>query len=976
MPRFNRFVTRCGALASMSLGSMLFVWFAWTAIARAPRAAAAQSAASSASAAPAASTASAARPDSTPRAPRVLRTDDLKALAWRSVGPANMGGRVADIALAPGNSKTFYVGFGTSGLFKTENAGTTFSPLFDKEETASIGSVVVADAPADWPGWKDEPVDSAEAAAPKPAKAKDAPKGKTASKSTADERIEKGKAKIVWVGTGEGNGRNSSSWGRGVYRSVDGGGSFKKVGLANAHDIPRLAVDPRNPDVCYAAALGHLWGPNAERGVYKTADGGKTWKAVLQIDENTGACDVILDPSDSKIVYAAMYMRRRSAHSYMSGGPEGGIYRSRDAGATWTKLAGGLPAQTGRIGVDIYRKDPRVVYAVIESDEGGHGISPWDERSRAGGVFRSDDRGDTWTRLSVRAPRAFYYSKIRVNPNDDQRVYVLGFALYVSDDGGRNFRASGARKPHCDLHAFTIDPADPDHIVMGSDGGVYVSWDGAKTWDFLNHLAVGEFYNIGLDMSDPYRIMGGLQDNGSWMGPSGTLKETGEFEGPNATRAGITNADWHYLYDGDGYHVAFDPNDPNVVYAEYQGGGISRINLATGVRKQIMPSPKEGQPRFRFNWNTPFFVSPHVKSGQPTTIYMGGNYVFKLEGGGASWKRISEDLSTRDIEKIQTVGSEAETHGTVVSLAESPLAAGMLWAGTDDGLVHVTENDGKSWATVTPPETGGRYISRIEASHHDRKIAYVSVDGHRMDDMEPHLFKTSDGGKSWASIVSDLPAGAPVIVVREDRANASVLYAGTEVAAYLSIDGGTHWIKLNGESLPTVAVDDIQQHPREMDLVAGTHGRSIWVLDDAAPISQMTPRVLDSNLHLFSIADAKPRIFLPYEGFWTDRVFAAPNPPMGARITYWLRDYTGEDVSVAIENAEGRAVRKLSGGNRPGLNRVVWDLQPESFDRLPDPDADLGQKQFVPAGAYKVTVTSGKAKASGVVKVMEAPGSP
>ncbi|UCF33828.1 MAG: hypothetical protein JSV78_00675, partial [Phycisphaerales bacterium] len=408
---------------------------------------------------------------------RMLRAEDLKGLTWRSVGPANMAGRVADICLAPGSPKTFFVAFATGGLFKTTNAGTTFTPAFDKEATSSIGSVVVCDAPPDWPGWAEEP-------------------GDDESPETEARPGEKGKAKIVWVGTGEGNGRNSSSWGNGVYRSTDGGSTFKHLGLADSHDIPRLAVDPRNPDICYVAALGHLWGPNEERGIYKTIDGGETWQAVLQIDENTGACDVLIDPQAPDTVYAAMYMRRRSAYSFQSGGPEGGIYRSDDAGATWRKLTNGLPPQSGRIGLDIYRKNPSILYAVIESDVGGWGVSEFDNRSKAGGVFRTEDRGETWTRVNDLTPRAFYFGKIRVDPTNDQRVYLPGWGLGISEDGGKTFRAGGARVPHVDHHAMVIDPDDPDHLFIGTDGGVYVSHDGAKSWDFINHLAVGQFYNI------------------------------------------------------------------------------------------------------------------------------------------------------------------------------------------------------------------------------------------------------------------------------------------------------------------------------------------------------------------------------------------------------------------------------------------------------------------------------------------------
>ncbi len=916
-----------------------------------------------------------AEPAAVAGAPRALRADDLKALAWRSIGPANMGGRVADVAFAPGKAKTFFVATGTGGLWKTTNAGTTFAPVFDKEATASIGSVVVADAPSDWPGWKDETKS-------------EAPETSGEAKSK-DKDEDKGKGKIVWVGTGEGNGRNSSSWGRGVYRSTDGGGTFANVGLAESRDVPRLAVDPKDPDVCFAAALGRLWGPNPERGVYLTRDGGKTWKAVLQIDADTGACDVILDPSNARTVYAAMYMRRRTGWSMQSGGPNGGVFRSDDGGATWKKLGqgkkvgeGGLPAQTGRIGLDVFAKDPKVVFAVVESDEGGHGLGLEDDESRAGGLFRSDDRGETWTRVSDRTPRAFYFSKVRVDPQNAERVYLLGFGLYVSDDGGKHWRANGATRPHGDLHAMAIDPADPEHLLLGTDGGIYQSFDRAATWDFLDRAPLGEFYNIALDLSDPYRVAGGLQDNGSWVGPSANLRETGGDK-PGETGGGITTHDWDYYFDADGYHTAFDPTDPDVLYAEAQGGGIARVNLRTAVSRNVRPAPKEGQPAFRFNWNTPFFVSPHVKKGEPTVLYMGGNCVFRLDDGGERWERISEDLSARDVDKILTVGSAAETYGTVVSLAESPLAAGMLWAGTDDGRVHVTRNGGgsdrKGWADVTPKEVGGRYIARVEPSHHAADTAYVAVDGHRIDDEAPHLLATDDAGKTWRSIVGDLPAGAPVLVVREDRWNKDVLYAGTEVAIYASVDRGAHWVRMNGGeagqdgSLPTVAVDDIQEHPREKDLVIATHGRSIWVLDDASPVSQLDASVLAKDLHLFATEPAKPRVFRGREGFWSERMFRAANPPMGARITYWLRDRTDDKVQVSITDAKGNLVRDLGGSGRAGMNRVVWDLLPEEQQRLPDRDADVGHRNFVPAGEYTVTVSAGKLKATGKVTVLEPP---
>jgi photosystem II stability/assembly factor-like uncharacterized protein len=890
-----------------------------------------------------------------PSAPRTLRAEDFLGLPWRSVGPANMGGRVAAIAIEPGNAKAFYVGFGTGGLWKTTNAGTTFAPLFDEEATSSIGSIAVADAPADWPGWKDEPP----------------PEAGQRSKAKPEE---KGKGKIVWVGTGEGNGRNSSSWGRGVYRSTDRGATFEPVGLADAHDIPAIAVDPHDPDVCYAAALGHLWGPNEERGVYKTVDGGKTWKAVLRIDADTGACDVHLDPKSSSTVYAAMYMRRRTAYSYASGGPQGGIYRSDDAGATWKKLTAGLPAQTGRIGLDVFAGDPKIVYAVVESDLGGRLGGAMEDKSREGGLFRSEDRGESWKRVNAYTPRAFYFSRVRVDPENAERVYVLGWQIWVSDDGGVHLRAGGARKPHVDYHAMVIDPADPEHLIAGNDGGLYVSHDAGATWDFHDQMAVGQFYDLALDASDPYRIAGGLQDNGSWVGPSSGTTEVEPMEEGGPSPGGILNDHWLFVNGGDGFHVAFDPTDRNVVYAESQGGHLVRIHLDTGVRRNLLPSPKEGQRRFRFNWNTPFFVSPHVKPGEPTVLYLGGNYVFRLLDGGNRWERISEDLSRAIVDRVDTVGSDAETHGTVVSLAESPLERGQIWAGTDDGLVHVTKDGGKTWSDVTPPETQGHYVARIEPSRHAAGTAYVAIDGHRSDAMSPNVVATSDAGRTWRSITGDLPPDAPVQVIREDPGNPKVLYAGTETSAFVTIDGGEHWVRLNGKTLPTVAVDDLLVHPRERDLVAGTHGRSIYVLDGAAPIAALTPEAMSEPVHLFETPPATPKLPLPIGGRWTDRLFVGANAAKGARITYWLRDYEAEDVKVTITDGHGVLVREITGTNRPGFNRVVWDLEREKYDRLPDPDAEVGQKQFVPPGEYDVTVTRGKQKDSGTVTVLPSPG--
>ncbi len=839
---------------------------------------------------------------------RELQAEDLNALAWRSIGPANMGGRVADIALAPGNPKVYLVGYATGGIWKTTNGGTTFAPIFDTYETSCIGSLAYCDAPANWAGWTDEQREDAE---------------------STEALAEQGRAKIIWVGTGEGNGRNSSSWGHGVYRSTDGGSSFTHLGLEATHDIPALAVHPDDPDTCYIAALGHLWGPNEERGVYKTSDGGATWDKVLYLDEHTGACDVLIDPKNPQRLFAAMYARKRTIGSFQSGGPEGGIYRSDDAGATWTELTDGLPGQTGRIGLALYEADPSLVYAVVESEEDGWFAKTWSNFHRQGGVFRSEDAGDTWTRQTDFNPRAFYYSRLRVAPDNGERVYLLGSQLYVSDDGGKKFRSGIAGKPHVDFHAMRINPDDPDHLIIGTDGGVYTSLDGGGAWHFHNNMAVGQFYNVSVDMSDPYRVGGGLQDNGSWIGPSMSNLQT---EGGSEA---ITNAQWQNIWWGDGFHVDFDPLDPNIVYAESQGGEIGRIHLDVGKSYSINPAAKEGQQRLRFNWNAPFFVSAH----DPTTLYFAGNTVYKLTDRGEQWQRLSPDLSHRDVDVIDAVGSEAETAGTVVSLAESPLQAGYLWAGTDDGRIHVTTNDGETWTDVTPAEVGGLYVSKIEPSHHHRDTAYVAIDGHRSDVFTPILLKTTDGGASWTSIAGDLPDGAPPKVVREDLRNPDVLYVGTERGIYVTIDGGGSggWVKLNAGSLPTVAVDDLKVHPREHDLVAGTHGRSVWILDDATPLSQLTDAVIQSPLHVFDPRPAKPRHFLYQSGLWGDQLFAAPNPPFGAILTYWLREY--EDAPRADHDQERarprhqRYVRQQPPGNEP--RHLGSAARPRPADRRP-----------------------------------------
>jgi len=876
-------------------------------------------------------------------AERLLSAEDLAGVSFRSIGPANMGGRVSALAFVPGSRTSFYVAYATGGVFKTDNLGVTFQPVFDRYGTQSIGSIAVADAPADWRGWETGP----EPAPP------------------AAERAERGRGRIVWVGTGEGNGRNSSSWGNGVWRSTDGGATFAHLGLEETHDIPALAVDPREPDVAYVAALGHLWGANPERGVYKTTDGGKTWRHVLKVDAETGACDVVLDPSHPDTVYAALYARRRTPWSFRGNSEAGGIFRSDDGGKTWSELSQGLPPRTGRIGLVVFAADPEVVFATVESDWGGAGREPFDNRSPSGGLFRSSDRGATWERVSDLSFRPFYFSRVAVDPRDPKRVYLPGWDLAISDDGGRTFRRSGSPDVHVDFHALAVNPAEPAEILAGNDGGVYVSHDRSKTWAHLNNVAAGQFYRVAVDMSDPYRVAGGLQDNGSWIGPSETLYVT-EDEGKD----GILSKDWETIGGGDGFTVAFDPTDPDLVYTTSQGGFLARSRLDTKLRKLIKPSPREGQERVRFNWNAPFLVSRH----DPSVLYHAGNQVFKLTARGDYWFAISPDLSRAEPGKIDAVGSNAETYGTVVALAESPLRQGWLWVGTDDGRIHVTRDEGGGWAAVTPREVGGLYVSSLAASAHEAETAYAVVDGHRSDVFRALVLMTRDLGRSWKEITGDLPPMEPVKVVREDPASPDVLYAGTEFGCYVTLDRGRRWVRLNGESLPPAPVDDLVVHPRERDLVVATHGRSIWILDDASFLAQLTPAVLSRPIALLDPQPGRPRQLAPREYGAGSGLFRAKNPPLGTAIHFWVRDGAGAPFSLAISDANDVELRKLEGLTRRGVNRVVWDLAADEKHVFPGPDqAEAGQKLFVPAGEYKVTLTVGHDKAETTVRVLPAP---
>ncbi len=814
-------------------------------------------------------------PAPSPSAPQL--TDVLfKNLKARAIGPAVMGGRVSDIAIDPRNPFVFYVGLGHGGVFKTNDNGVTFDPIFDKQPALSIGAIAIAPSDTD----------------------------------------------VIWVGTGEANDRNSSDWGNGVYRSTDGGENWQNVGLKDSRTIARIVVDPSNPE----------------------------------------------------IVYAALYARQRTPWSFTSGpdvtGGEdvGGIFKSTNGGATWKKLSGGLPARTGRIGLAISGSNPKTVMAVVQSYEGGSGQLA-DLRSKSGGVFRSEDSGEKWTRMSAIDPRPFYFSQIRIDPANDQRVYVLQFALLVSDDGGKNFREDLTEKVHPDCHALAIQPGTvpppkppkPEdkskppkppvcqRLLLGTDGGLYQTFAGGKNWDHLNKIPAGEFYRISLDDSKPYfRIAGGLQDNENWVGPSGVQ-----------SKEGIRNSDWIALAGGDGFYVLFDPVDRDTFYAESQQGEVHRINLRNGELRRLRPEPPEGQPRYRFHWNSPLIMSRH----KPGVIYLGGNCVFRLTDRAEKYSVISPDLTRNDPNRTNAIGSGAENYGVVFSLAESPKRAGLLWAGTDDGRLWITENEGGKWTELTnnlPETVRGQWIVGIEPSAPDANAAYVATNAYRAGDDHPVILHTADLGKTWQSVTGDLPANAPVEAVREDPVNPKLLYAGTHFGLFASFDEGTHWVRIG--DVPAVRIDDIQIHPRTADLAIATHGRSIAILDDTLPFREFTSEIATKSAHLFTVRSVIGAYLQP--GFADSNgkgVYRGQNPPEGAIFTVWVKEFTGDEIKIAVTKSTGQPVANLKAAGAPGFTRLNWDLRPTK-----DVSVEYGgddPKRLLPAGDYNAELTFGSLKA-------------
>jgi len=752
-----------------------------------------------------------------PAATQTTLETAISHLQYREIGPALMGGRIADLAVVESKPQVFYIATGTGGVWKTENHGTSWIPLFDDQPTSSIGDVT----------------------------------------------LDQSNPNLIWVGTGEPQNRQSSGWGNGVYKSTDAGNTWRHMGLDATKHIGRILIHPRNPDIVYVAAVGDLWGPNEERGVFRTHDGGETWENVLHIDEHTGAIDLAMDPGDPNTIFAAMYQRQRTGWGFNGGGPGSGLYRTFDGGDSWTELTGGLPeGDKGRIGVDIFRADGNVVYVLVEADArtpgqgfgGGGGAGGRSEPQS--GLYRSLDRGDSWEKMSNTNPRPMYYSQVRIDPTNVDRIYVLGTNLMVSDDGGRTFRSDGASQVHVDHHALWINPNDPDHLILGSDGGVVASWDGTAHWRMFDNLPLGQFYAIGFDMRDPYYVCGGLQDNDPWCGPSNTRS----FHG-------IRHQDWYETAYGDGFFTIVDPTDSTIVFSESQNGNMNRYDLTTGEKTPMRPitGPRaagDTAKTYRFNWNSPLQLSPH----DPATVYLGANYLLRSRDRGMSWEEVggldlTKQIDRAELEIMGVPGSEPQmsvndgisTYGNLTAFAESPLTPGLLYVGTDDGNVQISRDDGATWTNVADriPDLPERtYVSRLEPSHHAEGRVYASFDGHRNADYAAYVYVSEDHGQNWRKITDGLPDGWSVNVVTEHHRAPNLLFVGNEVGVFVSVDRGEQWVQLKN-NLPVVPVDDILVHPRDNDLLVGTHGRSFWILADVSALEHLSAATLAEAGRIF-----------------------------------------------------------------------------------------------------------------------------
>lgn len=841
-----------------------------------------------------------------------LTSELTRPLRFRLIGQANTSGRVTaiDVANTPGR-RTIYISFASGGVWKSTNNGTTWTPVFDDADFGNVSELTV---------------------------------------STSNPNI-------VWVGTGERNSLRSQGWGNGVYKSVDAGRTWKHMGLADNTQIGRIVIHPRNPEIVYAAGMGHLWGTSAARGVYKTTDGGATWQKVLFANDTVAFVDLKMDPTNPEILYAAGWHRLRRGGGTMEGAGTGsGIWKTTDGGRTWKKLTdpalrNGLPAEAmGRIGIAVAPKNPRIVYAVIQVARSSTNPTV----SAHGGIFRSEDGGTSWTRVNdISALPDYYYNEVYVDPNNADRIFVNSVFVSVSNDGGKTFSQMEMNRVHVDHHALWINPDDSKHMLLGNDGGLHASYDGGETWEHFYH-PVGQFYEINIDSTKtPYHVCGGLQDNGIWCGPSRTRD-----------RAGITNADWYAVYSGDGFHSAVSPDSPQIRFGESQFANIARCHTVTGRCESIKPAAEdagmEAGREFRWDWNTPFFISRY----DPTSLYLGANYLFRLSDRGRQWDIISPELT-----RANPANPEPDTGWTsyhsLHSIAESPRDRNVLWAGTNDGYIWITTDGGRNWRNITgnvPDAAPQRcFVSEIEASNFDARTAYVTYDCHQRNDYKPYVYRTTDSGASFVNITGDLPQDAGSWVVREDHMNPRLLFVGNERGLYVSTTGGNQWLRLKN-NLPTVSIRDVDVMPAARELVVGTFGRSAYILD-LIPLQELTDSVIAQDAHLFTVRDV--RSFQPsstYESFG-DKFYTAANPPTGAQINYYLKSDAGRDVTLTIKRAgaaDDDVVQTLTGSGRPGVNTVTWDLlarRPRARE-LGGPTTPQELREVLP-GVYTVSMRIG-----------------
>ncbi len=832
----------------------------------------------------------------------------LSGLKFRSLGPAYASGRIADFAVNSDNPSEYYVAVASGNIWKTINKGITFKPVFESYGTYSIGALAM------------DPTNS----------------------------------NVVWAGTGENNHQRALGYGDGIYKTVDGGESWKNMGLKESRHIGMIAIDPTNTDVVYVAAEGSAWGPGGERGLYKTNDGGKSWNKVLNISENTGVNNVVLDPRDPNVIYVTTEQRRRHVHTKIGGGPESGVQKSTDGGKTWRKIEKGLPGvHKGGMGIAISPVNPDYLFLIVEAAE------------NKGGFYRSTNRGESWEKMSDHTSSGQYYNEIYCDPVDIDRVFSVETFSHVTYDGGKTWKRLGLSDRHVDDHALWIDPNNTDHWIIGGDGGIYITYDNGKKYRQVSNLPITQFYRVGVDYDYPfYNVTGGTQDNNSCVGPSRTI-----------SRGGITSGDWIVTIGGDGFWSQIDPTDPNIIYNEYQYGNVYRYDKKSGERLYIKPQPAKGEPTYKWNWNAPLIISPHKN----TRLYMAAEVVFKSEDRGNTWEVISDDLTAKiDRNTWPVMGKywsadavkkdvSTSLFGMMVSLVESPVKEGLIYAGTDDGVISITEDGGQNWRQIKsfPGIPANTYVSDIFASRHDENVVYASFDNRKRDDFKPYLLISRDKGNTWKQITTGFPENGTVHTIEQDHVDKDLLFAGTEFGAFFSYNGGQKWVQLKA-GLPTISVRDMVIQTRESDLVMATFGRGFYILDDYSPLREVKPALIDKNIHLFSIKDALVYVQTGKKYGQGATYYTSPNPEFGATFTYYTKEVPKTDkekrkkkekelfkagkpipqpswkaledeakeiapyLIFTIKDKDGYVIKKINKKPSKGINRVNWDLRYES----------------------------------------------